>query len=158
MPDEVESARESSVDPDLEPSIGQSAHRLNLRYLAAVLIGGSFGTFARQALLDAFPTSSQGLGQSILVINATGCLLLGFLVALFFSNRTANVGLRLFLTSGVLGGWTTYSGVTTLSLSLAHQGKMLNAVALWSLTIISNVGFAALGVWIGTTVRTASSR
>ena len=45
-----------------------------------------------------------------LVVNITGSMVMGMLAAWFaFRGETTTAGLRLFLTTGILGGYTTFS-------------------------------------------------
>jgi fluoride exporter len=136
-----------TLDPDYEaprPPVG-----LNPLHLLWVLCGGAIGTFARQGAESLYPSTSQGFGETVLVINALGCLFIGVLIGAFFRSPTTRVGLRLFLVTGILGGWTTYGGVTVIFLTLSHDGKIWNGLAVWIMTLVSNIGFAALGLFVG---------
>jgi CrcB protein len=70
------------------------------RLLAAVAAGGALGSAARHGLDLALPQP-----WATVVVNVSGCLLIGALVA---RHRHAAL-LRAFLGTGVLGGYTTFS-------------------------------------------------
>jgi CrcB protein len=82
-----------------------------------------------------------------LLVNATGCFLIG-LVAVLAEERGVGLGGRLFLMVGVLGGYTTFStfGYETLSLMREGSHALAAANALGQLLL----GLAA--VWVGMTV------
>ncbi len=73
-----------------------------MRDVLAVSAGGALGALARYGLQLAWPVPAGGFPWSTLVINASGCLLIGVLMA-----RVA--GPQPFLGAGVLGGFTTFS-------------------------------------------------
>jgi CrcB protein len=82
-----------------------------------------------------------------LVINLSGCFLIG-LLAVLAEERGVGLGGRLFLMVGVLGGYTTFStfGYETLSLMREGSHALAAANALGQLLL----GLAA--VWMGMTV------
>ena len=71
--------------------------------LPPVAAGGALGALARYAVGVVLPTG-EGLPVGTLLVNLTGCLALGVLVA-----RSDSVRLRAFAGTGVLGGFTTFS-------------------------------------------------
>jgi CrcB protein len=74
-----------------------------MRDVLAVSAGGALGALARYGLQLAWPVPAAGFPWSTLVINATGCLLIGVLM------ERVDGPLRPFLGAGVLGGFTTFS-------------------------------------------------
>ena len=77
--------------------------------LAVVAAGGALGALARHGLEVALPTRGGGVPWSTLLVNTTGCLAVGVLVALVVEGRSAHRLLRPFLVTGILGGYTTFS-------------------------------------------------
>ncbi len=84
-----------------------------VRLLAAVAIGGALGSAARYGFGLVLP---HPLGT--VAVNASGCLLLGLLVA----RHRHDVLLRAFLGTGVLGGYTTFSTASADTLALLDAG------------------------------------
>jgi CrcB protein len=84
------------------------------RYLL-VMLGAALGGLARyvvgtailQRFTARFPENVFPLGT--VVVNVTGCFLIGILMSLFVAHGDPNPGLRLLLVTGVLGGYTTFS-------------------------------------------------
>src|SRR5262245_21125856 len=76
-----------------------------------VFVGGGLGTMARHwvnrtALAFVGPDYPAGT----LIVNITGSFVMGMLAAWFaFRGETTTAGMRLFLTTGILGGYTTFS-------------------------------------------------
>ncbi|PRY34111.1 fluoride efflux transporter FluC [Umezawaea tangerina] len=108
-----------------------------LRVLGAVACGGALGALARYGLGVAFPYGPW----TVLVVNATGCLLIGVLMGL-----TEDVLLRTFLGTGVLGGYTTFSTYVVDFQRFASQGRPAIAVAYLGGTL----ALALLAVYSGT--------
>lgn len=81
---------------------------MTLRPLLLVFAGGSVGTAARLAVGLAVPDAG-GVPVATLLVNVLGALLIGILAA----RLPQTTGLRVFLGTGVLGGFTTYSALMT---------------------------------------------
>jgi CrcB protein len=75
---------------------------------AAIAAGGVVGSLARAALDAALPAAANAFPWSTFLANVSGSLLLGSLSALL-QIRAAPPPLRLFVTVGVLGSYTTFS-------------------------------------------------
>ena len=78
--------------------------RLRIAYIA---LGGAIGALARWRIALALPAAS-GLPLGILVINLSGCLLLGLLSA-HRGRAPGHPDLRIGLATGFCGGYTTFS-------------------------------------------------
>lgn len=81
-----------------------------------------------------------------LVVNVTGCLLMGFLFAVI-SERFDGIApqLRAFLLIGLLGGYTTFSTFSIETLNLFENGAWLSA----GLNIVLSMMLCILAVWAG---------
>ncbi|MHB0969859.1 MAG: fluoride efflux transporter CrcB [Thermoanaerobaculia bacterium] len=98
--------------------------------LLLVCLGGAVGSGLRylvsgwtlQILGTAFPWGT-------FVVNATGSFLLGLIMQLSLDTSVMPPELRIALTTGVLGGFTTYSTFNYESLRLAQEGDWLWAAA-----------------------------
>lgn len=88
----------------------------------------------------------------VLAVNVLGCLVAGVLVG-WCVDRLAPA-LRAFLLPGVLGGFTTFSGVSVEAARVvadpsASALMILGAAALLAASVLIAVAAAALGVRIG---------
>jgi len=94
-----------------------------VRDLALVFLGGGLGAVARYALHAAISRYGATFPWGTLTVNLFGCLLMGSLLA-----YSANLGMkeewRLFLTVGLLGGFTTFSAFSGESLALLQKGEV----------------------------------
>ncbi|MDH6278610.1 CrcB protein [Aurantimicrobium minutum] len=116
--------------------------------LLPVAIGGAIGT-ALRILLDImlsliFFTMSL---VSLMVINAIGSFLLGFLVAGIWTRPKTPHWMKLAVGPGVLGGFTTFSGVMLQALLIQNPWTTAGYLAL---SIGMSLFAALLGMWVGT--------
>jgi CrcB protein len=112
--------------------------------LAVVAAGGALGSIARYGIDVALPHGRSDLPVATLLINVTGSLLLGLLVAA----RPHARWLRPFLGTGVLGGFTTFSAFSleTDRLLARTPGVAAGYVAL---SLALGLGAAAVGLRLG---------
>ena len=99
-----------------------------------IFLGGGIGAAARHGINVAF---ARWFGTSFpfhtLFENVSGSLLMGLLAGYFMLRGYTSQHLRLFLTTGILGGYTTFSAFS------------LDAILLWER---QQYGMAALYVFI----------
>lgn len=118
--------------------------------IAAIFVGGGLGATARYGLGLAtarlWPDSHLPWGT--LAANVIGCALLGLLAALFQTLDWPRP-VKLGLTTGVLGGLTTFSTFAVETLMLFEAGRTGAAALNLGLNLV--VGFAAAlaGAWLG---------
>ena len=120
-------------------------------YLAAAL-GGALGSLARWGLGRALPHTAGAWPTATLLVNLTGCLLLGLLAAALFTRHPGSSWLRPFLGTGVLGGWTTFSTFAVDAVQLADAGRGAAAVGYVLASVVGGVLAAAAGVRLGRVV------
>lgn len=117
-------------------------------YLAAAL-GGALGALGRWGVTEALPRDPAGWPWATLLVNLTGCLVLGLLLGLVFARSPDSPWLRPFLGTGVLGGFTTYSAFAVETVQLTDAGRAAVAAAYVLASVAGGVGAAALGVLAG---------
>lgn len=113
-----------------------------------LLIGlGSFiGGVLRHLLSSCLNDSVvKGFPLGTLAVNLSGCLLIGILYGLFDRGTAASTELRLFLTVGLCGGFTTFSTFMNENFLMA-QGAQFFTLLLYALLSLAG-GF--LAVWLG---------
>src|SRR5581483_12484146 len=75
-----------------------------------VFLGGGIGAALRHGINVAFARlMGTGFPWSTLTINITGSLVMGIIAGYFAFKGDASQHWRLFLTTGILGGYTTFS-------------------------------------------------
>lgn len=105
-------------------------------------LGGMTRYFLSGMALAIFPASRFPLGT--FCVNLIGCLVIG-LIAGLFELQAMNYYWRLFLVTGVLGGFTTFSAFGYETISLAKDGNLDMSV----LNVAASVGICLLAVWLG---------
>ena len=110
-------------------------------------IAGFFGAIARYALGGFISDRTRGaFPWETLIINVSGCFALGFLFTLLTERFIPNPTVRVALTVGFLGAYTTFSTFAFETMRLAQDGAMLLA----SVNIIASVGVGLVAVYAGT--------
>jgi len=108
----------------------------------AVMAGGALGALLRHgATLWTSGRLGTGFPWGTLGVNILGCFLLG-LLAIAFLRFEVTPTFRLFLTTGLLGGFTTFSAFSLESVQLWQNGAPGLAVAYVLASVL--LGIAAL--------------
>ena len=80
-----------------------------------------------------------------LIENVTGSLVMGLLAAYFALKGDASQHWRLFLTTGILGGYTTFSAFSLDTVLLYERGE----IAMAALYVLASVALAIGGLFAG---------
>jgi fluoride exporter len=111
-----------------------------------VFLGGGVGAVLRHLVNIA---SARWIGTSFpwatMIENVSGSLALGLLAGLFAFKTDASQHLRLFLTTGLLGGYTTFSAFSLETIMLYQRGDL----ALAALNIGASILLAIGGLLAG---------
>jgi len=117
--------------------------------LAAVAAGGAIGTLLRAIpLMLANPVPGE-IPWVTAGENVTGAFLLGFLTMALFKRAPEARRLHLFLATGVLGSFTTFSALAVDVVSLAQAGMPGEMLLYLTLSIPGGVAAAILGLGAG---------
>jgi len=104
-----------------------------LRHGVNIMLGRDFGT---------------GFPFHTFFANVSGSLLMGLLAAYFGLRMGSPQWLRLFLTTGILGGYTTFSTFSLDSILLWERGQYAWAAAY----VVGSVAASLAGVLLGATL------
>ena len=115
---------------------------------AIVFLGGGIGAALRHGVNS---LSALLLGTrypvGTFIINVLGSLLIGVLAELFALKAHLSPGLRLFLITGVLGGFTTFSAFS-LEIGLLYQRGETGAALLYALgSVVCGVAALFVGMY-----------
>jgi CrcB protein len=118
---------------------------LGMGYLI-VFIGGGLGAALRHGVnLGAARWLGAGFPFATLTVNVTGSLVMGLLAGYFAFKGGAPQAWRLFLTTGVLGGYTTFSAFSLDAALLYERGE----IALAALYVVASVLLSIGGLFAG---------
>ena len=114
--------------------------------LLDVFIGGGLGAVARY-LLQGFVYRFSGteFPYGTLIVNILGCFTIGLLMSSMEERFLATPTLRLFLTIGILGGFTTFSSFSYETMALLREGNFLAG----GINVLSSVVVCLGATWLG---------
>lgn len=126
---------------------------MKLTDIALVALGGAFGAGARFAL-GGWLTERWGASfpWHTFAINVGGAFLLGLLMALSLERGAVSPSWRLFLGTGVLGGFTTFSTLSYESIALMAEGSAAHGLANMFGSGVAGLVAAWLGFVVGRVV------
>ena len=116
-----------------------------LKNILLIGAGGFIGSIARyyvsrlNIFIDFF---SVPVGT--LIVNVTGCFLIGILTGIAEKSDLLSTPLRMFLMVGLCGGFTTFSTFAGENLTLLHNGQIFTILLYTFLSLF--LGFAAVFV------------
>lgn len=84
-----------------------------------------------------------------MIINVSGAFLLGVLMALSVERGLVSSEWRVFLGTGILGGFTTFSTLSYESVALIEQGLFMQGAANIFGSAVLGVGAVVLGLLLG---------
>ncbi len=117
----------------------------NLYLMLAVTLSGALGCGARFGAVLAFKSLPFGFPMATLFVNVVGGFLMGAIVGHVQSRESFSEILRLAMTTGFLGGFTTFSAFSIETVLLWRDGQMITALANVLLNVIVSITFCALG-------------
>jgi fluoride exporter len=109
-------------------------------------IGGVLGCLARYAVSVSVGSMSNGFPTAIFLINIVGSTAMGVLVGVLakttpqFQNE-----IRLFVATGIFGGFTTFSSFSLDAITLIERGDFFLAATY----IVGSVLLSLAGLWLG---------
>lgn len=107
-------------------------------------LGGFVGAVCRY--LAGLPFSST-FPVGTLLVNVMGALLIGFFTELSNKVIPLNPRLLLFLTTGVMGGFTTFSTFSLETVNLLEMGRTALGVCYASLSLVLCLAGVIVGKW-----------
>ena len=109
--------------------------------------GGFLGSVARYLLggLVLHATGAPRFPWSTLFVNVTGCLAIGILGGFAERAHVFSPATRLFLITGFLGGYTTFSALAYETFFLGREHAWVSAAA----NVLASVTIGLVAVWVG---------
>jgi CrcB protein len=118
-------------------------------HLGLVAIGGAIGAGCRHLVgVAAMRLFGLGFPVGTLTVNVVGGLLMGLAAGYFALKYQGAWGeeLRLFIATGVLGGFTTFSAFSLDAVLLWERGAVLAALAYVSLSVVLSIAALMAGL------------
>ena len=115
--------------------------------VAAVATGGALGSVLRFAVGNwFFQRSGPGFPWGTFTINVSGALLIGIVMQLAQTRIGLGPYARLFLATGILGGYTTFSAFAYETYLLSRDGFSMQSLWYGFGSVIAGVAAAFLGI------------
>lgn len=113
-----------------------------------VFVGGGLGAAIRHLVNQAVTRLTGGeFPFGIMAINISGSILMGLAAGFFAFKATESWSqdARLFVTTGILGGYTTFSAFSLDAMLLYERGEILTAL----IYVVGSVALSLLGLAFG---------
>jgi CrcB protein len=108
---------------------------------------GALGCLSRYAVSGwTYALVGRGLPYGTLVVNVAGSLLLGLVMEASLHSTLLSPDVRMGITTGFMGGFTTFSTFSYETFRLLEEGSYLAAGANIVLNIVICIVFAGLGI------------
>jgi CrcB protein len=115
--------------------------------LILVFFGGALGSVARYAVATwAAQTFGPDLPRGTFLVNLAGSFLIALVIGLAMGSGAVSPGVRLFLTTGIMGGFTTYSSFNYETLHFLEEGAVAYAVVYVAATVGGCLVAGAIGL------------
>lgn len=119
-----------------------------MQHLLLVMLGGGIGAGARHLVNIAAP---RLLGTDFpwhtVIVNVVGSLAMGLLAGWLARRAGDTSGLRLFLATGILGGFTTFSAFSLDFVTLWERGA-LPALTYAAASVVVSLAAIFAGLWL----------
>jgi len=119
--------------------------------LISVAAGGAIGASARYSVAVFFAPSSR-FPWPTLSVNVIGCFLAGVIGTWLLMRSPDSLNAQLFLITGILGGFTTFSAFSLETLRLAESGQWSLAGVNMVVNLVGSILAVCCGWWIARTV------
>lgn len=117
--------------------------------IALVAIGGAIGAALRHlANVAALRLVGSAFPWGTMAINIVGSLAMGVFIELLARRFNASSELRLFVATGLLGGFTTFSAFSLDVAVLWERGDMIPALGYALTSVVGSILALFLGLWL----------
>lgn len=114
-----------------------------------VALGGALGSVARYGVnIWTMRAFGPGFPWGTLTVNVVGGLVMGLIAAVFALKGGTNE-LRVFLMTGIMGGFTTFSAFSLDAFTLWERGELGTAAVYVGASVVLSIGALAAGLALG---------
>jgi CrcB protein len=117
-----------------------------LQAFLIVFLGAGIGGALRHGVnLLAARLFGTGFPFGTLIVNVTGSFVMGLIIAWLALRGQSSQAIRLLLTTGVLGGYTTFSTFSLDTMLLVGRGQAAWAAAYVIVSVVASIGAVYVG-------------
>lgn len=113
-----------------------------------LIVFGSGGAGCVARYLVALAIGPRAFPYATLIVNVVGSFLIAFLLELAMLRKDVPANLQLAMTTGFMGGFTTYSSFNFETTKLVIDGQPARGLANLGVTLIGGVAAGLLGLWV----------
>jgi fluoride exporter len=114
-----------------------------------VFVGGGIGSALRHGVnVGAARLFGMGFPYGTLIVNIAGSLAMGLIIGYLALKGEASQSWRLFLTTGILGGFTTFSAFSLDVALLYERGQLVLAAAY----VLGSVTISIAALFVGVSI------
>ena len=118
-----------------------------------VALGGAIGASLRHGVnLASLRLAGPAFPAGTLFVNIVGCFVMGVFVEILARRFGASNEMRLFVATGVLGGFTTFSAFALDTAVLWERGASLQTFVYVALSVLGSIAAVFLGLWLARSV------
>ena len=118
-------------------------------HLLLVAIGGAIGSALRHLVnLGSLRLVGSNFPWGTMAINVAGSLVMGIFIELLARRFNASEEFRLFVATGILGGFTTFSAFSLDFAVLWERGAVAPALAYAIVSVVGSILALFLGLWL----------
>jgi CrcB protein len=121
-----------------------------VREVVFLAIAGALGTLSRYGLCGLTQKlTGAGFPYGTLLVNVLGCLIIGFIMQIGLNTDFMSKSLRLAITLGFLGAFTTFSTFSYETVTYIQNGAWLHAAANIAMNLVLCIIATLLGMAAG---------
>ncbi|MEM9278456.1 MAG: fluoride efflux transporter CrcB [Pseudomonadota bacterium] len=118
--------------------------------LLLVALGGAIGASLRHLSgIAALRLMGPGFPWGTLFVNVAGSLIMGLFIAWLVKRTGVSNDVRLFVATGILGGFTTFSAFSLDVANLFERGEMASVAGYVLASVLLSVAAVFAGLWFG---------
>lgn len=118
--------------------------------LLLVAAGGAIGAALRHLSgIAALRIMGAGFPWGTLFVNVLGSFIMGLFIAWMVKKTGVSNDMRLFVATGILGGFTTFSAFSLDVANMVERGAMGGAFIYIAASVIISLAAVFIGLWFG---------
>ena len=118
--------------------------------LLLVAAGGAIGAALRHLSgVAALRIMGAGFPWGTLFVNVLGSFIMGLFIAWMVKKTGVSNDIRLFVATGILGGFTTFSAFSLDVANMVERGAMGGAFVYIAASVIISLAAVFIGLWFG---------